>query len=87
MLIVLQGAVTMIWAVLLTIHVRRLLRLSAQPGVTQHVRRRVQRQVRRRLERMWWWLGREEFWRTIHLDCLRSVQITLMIFAFGWGLM
>jgi len=43
-----------------------------------------ERTVRQQANRMWWWLGREEFWRTVQLDALRCVEITLMVFLLAY---
>ena len=41
--------------------------------------------LRHRLERLWWWLGREEFWRSVHADGLRCTQMTFMVFLLVVG--
>jgi hypothetical protein len=80
---IVQLAIVTIWGVMLGIHTRRLLRL-AQVQTIDSLRNHP---LRHRLNRVWWWLGREEFWRMVHLDCLRCVQLTLMIFLLAWGSM
>lgn len=69
-----------IWAATLIIHTRRLLRLAK---VTQ-----LQRTMRWRagLNRIWWWLGQDEFWHDVQVDGLRAVELTLLIFLVAWGL-
>ena len=41
--------------------------------------------LRRRMHRMWWWLGREEFWGRVQDDTCYCLQITLMIFLLAWA--
>lgn len=75
-----QLAVIMLWSAALSIHARRLLRLArveAAPTTTK--------QIRQRLDRVWWWLGREEFWRAVQIDCLRCTQLTIMVFFLVLG--
>ena len=78
-----QISVIGIWGAMLAVHMRRLLRL-AQVETIDSLRNQP---MRHRLNRVWWWLGREEFWRTAQLDCLRCVQLTVMLFTFAWGVM
>jgi len=33
---------------------------------------------------VWWWLGREEFWRRVQADTWYCLQITLMLFLLVW---
>lgn len=83
MAILVQLSVIGIWGTMLGVHTRRLLRLAqfeTMDSLHNHP-------LRHRLTRVWWWLGREEFWRTVQRDCLRSVQLTLMLFMLAWGLM
>jgi hypothetical protein len=35
---------------------------------------------------VWWWLGREEYWREVQADVLRCVQLTFMLFLMAWGI-
>lgn len=75
-----QLAVIMLWSAALSIHARRLLRLArieATPTMTNR--------VRQRLNRVWWWLGREEFWQGVQTDCLRCTQLTIMVFFLVLG--
>ena len=77
-----QLAITAMWGALLIGHTSRLFRLAhahVESGTLDQCRRR-------RMHRMWWWLGREEFWRTAQLDALRCVEITLMAFLLVYGL-
>ncbi len=76
-----QCAIISLWAATLSVHMRRLFRLAgiAVPAILR------ERRLRHELERMWWWLGREEFWRAVQSDSLRCLQLTLMIFILVWG--
>ncbi len=76
-----QLSVIGIWGTMLTVHTRRLLRL-AQVESIDALRNHP---LRHRLDRVWWWLGREEFWRKVQHDCLRCVQLTFMLFILAWG--
>jgi hypothetical protein len=79
---IIQFVVVGLWAATLFIHTRRLLRLAQLETLqTWHGRR-----LRRKLTRVWWWLGREEYWRGVQIDGLRCVQVTLMIFVMAWGI-
>jgi len=68
------------WGAVLTLHTRRLLRLAhayVESGTPdQH--------LRRRMHRVWWWLGRGEFWRKVQDDTCHCLQITLMLFLLVW---
>lgn len=76
-----QITVVVLWMAVLSIHTRRLLRLASSAATHGWGERRL----RHRLERVWWWLGREEFWRAVHIDGMRCTQMTLMVFLFAWG--
>lgn len=69
-----QLAITGSWGLLLTLHILRLYRLARVPVVIRRLH-----YMRYKAERMWWWLGREEFWRAAQRDTLRCIQMTLMI--------
>jgi hypothetical protein len=80
--ILLQLAIVGAWATTIVRHTRRLLRLAyANPAWTSQ-----SQTVRPLANRIWWWLGREEFWRTVQVDALRCVEITLMVFLLMYGL-
>jgi hypothetical protein len=80
--ILLQLAIVGTWAATILRHTRRLLRLAhANPAWTSR-----ERTVRQQANRIWWWLGREEFWRTVQVDALHCVEITLMVFLLVHGL-
>ena len=71
-----QLSITCVWAATIGVHARRLLRLAHfEIGVGQS-----NAVLRRQLDRIWWWLGRAEFWRDMQHDCLQSLQLTLLIF-------
>ena len=80
--IFLQLAIVAAWAAIILRHTRRLLRFAqVNTQWTSYDQR-----VRRLTSRIWWWLGREEFWRTVQLDALRCVETTLMVFLLVYGL-
>ncbi len=82
MAIFLQLAIVGAWAATILRHTRRLLRLAhANPAWTSQ-----EQTVRQQANRIWWWLGREEFWRTVQVDALHCVEITLMVFLLVHGL-
>ena len=74
--LLIQLSVTCIWAVTIGIHVRRLLRLAHIDFGAGH----YNGISRRGLDRIWWWLGRPEYWRDVERDCLQSLQLTLLFF-------
>ena len=79
---IVQLVIVALWAVMLTIHTRRLLRLAQIESLTQWGERRL----RPKLNRVWWWLGREEYWRAVQIDVVRCMQMTCMIFLMAWGI-
>lgn len=81
--ILVQCIVIGVWATVFGIHTRRLLRL-AQVETMDSLRNHP---LRIRLHRVWWWLGREEFWLKVQRDCVYCLQVTLMIFVAAWGLL
>jgi hypothetical protein len=80
--IVLQLAIVAAWATTIVRHTRRLFRL-AQVNTTWAAQDQT---VRQRANRVWWWLGRDEFWRTVQEDGFRGVEIALMVFLLAYGL-
>ena len=66
----------------LGVHTRRLLRLAKVESLAQWGERRL----RPKLDRVWWWLGREEYWREVQTDVLRCMQLTFMLFLMAWGI-
>lgn len=79
--LVVQLAIVGIWAAMLVIHTRRLLRLA-----NIELKTRTAKQLRPQLNRVWWWLGREEYWRAVQVDVLRGLQMTFMMFLLAWGI-
>ena len=80
--LIVQLAIVAIWAAMLVIHTRRLLRLAQVESLAQWGERRL----RPKLNRVWWWLGREEYWQAVQVDVLRCMQMTLIMFLMAWGL-
>ena len=80
--LIVQLAIVAIWAAMVIIHTRRLLRLAQVESLAQWGERRL----RPKLHRVWWWLGREEYWRAVQVDVLRCMQMTVMMFLIAWGL-
>lgn len=76
MALVLQMLVATIWAATTIIHTRRLMRLAC----VAQLRHLEKKRLRLGLNRVWWWLGQDEFWRGLSVDTLRSIELTLMIF-------
>jgi hypothetical protein len=81
--LIVQIVVVSLWGAMIAIHTRRLLRLAR---IEAPVSLRG-RQLRQNLSRVWWWLGREEFWRAVQIDGLRCTQITVMLFLLALGLL
>lgn len=71
-----------VWATTMIIHTRRLFRLAC---VTQ-LRKWEKVRLRSGLNRIWWWLGQDEFWDKLRIDTLRSIEITMMVFLIAWGM-
>lgn len=78
-----QLAIVAMWGCILVIHTRRLLRLAhvRPPEVLRESDRRT------KLARVWFWLGREEFWRAVQADGANCTQMTLMVFLLAWGVL
>jgi len=77
-----QLVIVGIWAAMLIIHTRRLLRMAQVESLAQWGERRL----RPKLDRVWWWLGREEYWHAVQIDVLRGLQMTFMMFLLAWGI-
>ncbi|MGQ9926159.1 MAG: hypothetical protein ACUVS4_04725 [Chloroflexaceae bacterium] len=72
-----------VWASTVVIHTRRLFRLARVEQLARwedHVR------LRSGANRIWWWLGQQEFWHGVIPDCVRAMEITAMIFLIAWGM-
>ncbi|HMO56989.1 MAG TPA: hypothetical protein PKA05_04350 [Roseiflexaceae bacterium] len=80
---VVQLVLVCLWGSVVSNHTRRLLRLARVEALPMW----RSRHLRTKLKRVWWWLGREEYWRAVYADGLRCMQITLMVFVFAWGLL
>ena len=79
--LVVQLAIVGIWAAMLVIHTRRLLRLANIELKTPNPK-----PLRPQLHRVWWWLGREEYWRAVQVDVMRGMQMTFIVFLLLWGI-
>jgi hypothetical protein len=79
---IVQLVIVGLWATMLAIHTRRLFRLAQMESLAQWGEQRL----RGKLNRVWWWLGREEYWRAVEVDGLRCMQMTFMIFLIAWGM-
>jgi hypothetical protein len=80
-IVLVQMSIAAIWAAILVLHTRRLLRLTR---VVAFAAPRDQ-VLRQRLRRAWWWLGREEFWSAIQRDLLHCLLLTLLLIVLAWG--
>ena len=80
--LLIQTAIAAIWGFLFAQHSRRLLRLA-------HVKAgsaTVDSYLRQYMHRVWWWLGREEFWHKVQADTCRCLEIMVMILLLAWTL-
>ncbi len=80
--LLLHMVMTGVWGMAFLINLRRLLRLAC---VTQ-LRQWEEARLRISLNRIWWWLGQSTFWQGVRLDCIKAIEITLVIFALAWGM-
>ena len=80
--IIVQLAIVGASATTILRHTRRLLRLAYANSAWAS----QDQTVRPLANRLWWWLGREEFWRTVQIDALHCVELTLMVFLLVHGL-
>jgi hypothetical protein len=71
-----------VWASTVVIHTRRLFRLAC----VAQLRRWEEERLRSGLNRLWWWLGQDEFWDDVRRDSLRAIELTTMIFLIAWGM-
>lgn len=78
---IVQVVIVGMWAAMLVIHTRRLLRLAQVESLAQW----GEQKLRPKLNRVWWWLGREEYWRAVQVDVMRCLQMTMMVFLLAWG--
>ncbi len=79
---IVQLVIVGMWSIILGVHTPRLLRLAKVATLVQSGERRL----RPKLDRVWWWLGREEYWRAVQTDVLRGMQLTFMLFLMAWGI-
>lgn len=70
-----------VWLATLSVHLRRLYRIASVPAQIDR-----ERYLRTKAERMWWWLGREEFWRNTQRDIWRCLEANLMVIILAVGL-
>jgi hypothetical protein len=70
-----------VWGVPLAMHTRRLYRLAAVPLSSDR-----SLYVRAKARRMWWWLGRDEFWQDMRRDVLRCMEVTALVGLIAIGL-
>lgn len=80
--LLLHLVMTSVWGMTFVIHTRRLLRLAR----VEQLRNWEQTRVRVGLNRIWWWLGQDEFWHGVMPDCLKAVEVSVMIFLIAWGM-
>jgi hypothetical protein len=71
-----------VWASTLVIHTRRLFRLAR----VEQLRNWEEQRLRSGLNRLWWWLGQDEFWRGVTPDCLRALEVSLLIIMIALGM-
>lgn len=79
---ILQISMVGVWGALVLIHMRRLFRLAC----VDQLRRWEGMRFRSGLNRIWWWLGQDEFWHAVRIDCARCLLLTALIFVEAWGL-
>ena len=82
MFIVVQTCIAAIWAAMVVLQTRRLVRLTR---IVAYAAPREQ-VLGYRLRRAWWWLGREEFWSAVKRDTQRCLQLTVMLVLLFWGM-
>lgn len=83
MVLVVQLTLIGLWAGLFLVHFRRLCMLAR---INQ-----LQRgsaflfNMRTMLNRVWWQLGRPEFWADLQRDAARCIELTIMVMLLTWG--
>jgi hypothetical protein len=82
MALLFQLLIAGVWASTVIVHTRRLFRLAhvAQLSRWEDVR------LRSGVNRLWYWLGQDEFWRGVQPDCVRAIEVSLMVFLIAWGM-
>jgi hypothetical protein len=78
--LIVQFVIIGLWTAMLVIHTRRLFRLAQLESL-----RLWDHTLRRKIVRVWWWLGREEYWRGVQTDGLCCMQVTFMLMLLVWG--
>jgi hypothetical protein len=78
--LVVQITITALWAATISLHTRRLLRL-AHVAVSG-----TRTELRQQLRRVWWWLGRKEYWSALENDLRYCLQLTILLLLLAWGL-
>jgi hypothetical protein len=81
MVLFVQLVIVGTWGAALLIHTRRLLRMA-----TVSAAHNPHNQIREKAQRIWWWLGRNEFWQVTCTDVVRCLEVTLMVVILAWGL-
>jgi hypothetical protein len=82
MMLLLQLMIAGVWATTLVLQTRRLFRLACVAQLSRWEETRL----RSGLSRIWWWLGQQEYWSGVRPDCIKAIELSLLIFLFGWGL-
>jgi hypothetical protein len=82
MTIILQLVMLGAWGMTLVTHMRRLLRLAR----VEQLRNWGDNARRLGLNRIWWWLGQNEFWHGVTPDCLKAIEITAIVVLIAWGI-
>lgn len=77
MAILLQLILIGLWGAALVIHTRRLFRLASVTVTRGPL-------LRQKARRIWWWLGRDEFWYETSTDMVRCLELTIMVVMLAW---
>ncbi len=82
MSVLLQLMMVGVWCTTFVMQTRRLLRLAR----VEQLRNWGDDARRMGLNRIWWWLGQNEFWHGVRPDCMKAIELTAMIFLLAWGI-
>lgn len=82
MSVLLQLMVVGVWSMTFVTQTRRLLRLAR----VEQLRNWGDESRRLGLNRIWWWLGQNEFWHGVQADSLKAIELTAMIFLIAWSI-
>ena len=74
MVVFIQLLLIGLWGTTLVLHTRRLFRLASVPVAINRAR-----YLRGKVQRIWWWLGRDEFWEAARKDTTRCLELSLML--------